>query len=197
MTHEYTIDAEGKRLGRLASEVAVLLMGKQLPDFARNKVPSVSVTVDNIDLLDITAKKKAEKTYDHYTGYPYTQALGRRKTAVARVRLYPAKKTEVFVNGKACDDYFGTDELRLKARQALLIDEQKEHYTVSAYVKGSGPNAQSEAIRLGVARALVSIDEELRSPLKSKGYLKRDPRSVERKKFGLLKARKAPAWVKR
>jgi len=127
----------------------------------------------------------------------YTQALGRRKTAVARVRLYPAKKTEVFVNGKACDDYFGTDELRLKARQALLIDEQKEHYTVSAYVKGSGPNAQSEAIRLGVARALVSIDEELRSPLKSKGYLKRDPRSVERKKFGLLKARKAPAWVKR
>jgi len=70
MTHEYTINAEGKRLGRLASEVAVLLMGKQLPDFARNKIPSVSVTVENIDMLDITAKKKAEKTYNHYTGYP-------------------------------------------------------------------------------------------------------------------------------
>jgi len=127
----------------------------------------------------------------------YTEALGRRKTSVARVRLYPASKTEVFVNGKPCDEYFGSDELRLKARQALLIEEQKEHYTVSAYVKGSGPNAQSEAIRLGIARALVQIDEELRSSLKQKGYLKRDPRSVERKKFGLLKARKAPTWVKR
>ncbi len=70
MTHEYNIDAAGKRLGRLASEVAVLLMGKQLPDFARNKVSDVAVTVENIDMLDMTAKKKASKTYDHYTGYP-------------------------------------------------------------------------------------------------------------------------------
>ncbi len=127
----------------------------------------------------------------------YTEALGRRKTAVARVRLYPAKKTEVHVNGRPCDEYFGTDQLNMIARQALSIEEQKEHYLVSAYVKGSGPNAQAESIRLGTARALVQIDEELRSPLKQKGYLKRDPRSVERKKFGLLKARKAPAWVKR
>jgi len=127
----------------------------------------------------------------------YTEALGRRKTAVARVRLYPAKKNEVMVNGKSVDDYFGTDELRLKTLQALTIEEQTEYYVVSAYVKGSGPNAQAEAIRLGVARALVEIDETLRSPLKHRGYLKRDPRSVERKKFGLLKARKAPAWVKR
>lgn len=127
----------------------------------------------------------------------YTEAIGRRKTAIARVRLYPASKTEMMVNGKPCDEYFGTDELRLKARQSLMIEENKEKYMVSAYVKGSGPNAQAEAIRLGVARALVEINEELRAPLKSKGYLKRDPRSVERKKFGLLKARKAPAWVKR
>lgn len=127
----------------------------------------------------------------------YTEALGRRKTAVARVRLYPAKKNEVLVNGRAVEEYFGTDEQQLRAQQSLMIEEQKEHYTVSAYVKGSGPNAQAEAIRLGVARALVIIDEELRSPLKAKGYMKRDPRSVERKKFGLLKARKAPAWVKR
>lgn len=70
MKHEYTIDAQGQRLGRLASEVAVLLMGKQLPDFARNKVAPVSVTVENIDLLDIAPKKKEEKKYDHYTGYP-------------------------------------------------------------------------------------------------------------------------------
>ena len=70
MTHEYTIDATGKRLGRLASEVAVLLMGKNLPDFTRNKVADVAVTVENINALDVTAKKKKEKEYDHYTGYP-------------------------------------------------------------------------------------------------------------------------------
>jgi small subunit ribosomal protein S9 len=127
----------------------------------------------------------------------YTEAIGRRNTAVARVRVYSSKKNEVLVNGRPSEEYFGTDELRSKAMQALLIDEQKNTYTVSAYVKGSGPNAQAESIRLGVARALVEIDEELRSPLKAKGFLKRDPRSVERKKFGLLKARKKPAWVKR
>jgi large subunit ribosomal protein L13 len=70
MTHEYTIDATNKRLGRLASEVAVLLMGKQLPDFARNKVPKVAVSVENIEQLDLAAKKKDTKTYDHYSGYP-------------------------------------------------------------------------------------------------------------------------------
>lgn len=78
--HEYNIDAEGKRLGRLASEVAVLLMGKQLPDFTRNKVPAVSVTVENIDLLDVNSKKKSEKIYNHYTGHP------------GGLREYPMKK---------------------------------------------------------------------------------------------------------
>lgn len=70
MTHEYTIDAQGKRLGRLASEVAVLLMGKNLPDFTRNTVADVQVTVENIDKLDIAPKKRDQKEYDHYTGYP-------------------------------------------------------------------------------------------------------------------------------
>ena len=127
----------------------------------------------------------------------FIEALGRRKTAVARVRLFESKKNEVIVNGKPLDEYFGTDQLTTIAKQALEIEESEGTYTVSAYVKGSGPNAQAESIRLGIARALVEINEDLRSPLKALGYLKRDPRSVERKKFGLLKARKAPAWVKR
>ncbi len=67
---EYTIDAQGKRLGRLASEVAVLLMGKNLPNFSRDRIADVSVTVENVDLLEISSKKMEEKTYDHYTGYP-------------------------------------------------------------------------------------------------------------------------------
>ena len=120
----------------------------------------------------------------------YTEALGRRKTAVARVRLYSAKANSVIVNGKKSEDFFGTAELVKKTTEAL--DTVSEKYMVSAYVKGSGVNAQAEAIRLGIARALVKLDAEARGTLKEKGFLKRDPRSVERKKPGLKKARKAP-----
>ncbi len=125
----------------------------------------------------------------------YTEAIGRRKTAVARVRLVEAKKTEVFVNGVLASDFFNTAELIKKATEAL--DDIKEKYMVSAYVKGSGQNAQAEAVRLGIARVLVELDSERRGSLKAKGFLKRDPRSVERKKPGLKKARKAATWVKR
>ncbi len=125
----------------------------------------------------------------------YTEALGRRKTAVARVRLYSSKKNEVIINGKKDTEFFGTNELVKKVNEAL--ETVSEKYTVSAYVKGSGINAQAEAIRLGIARALVKLDAEARGVLKEKGFLKRDPRSVERKKPGLKKARKAPTWVKR
>ena len=125
----------------------------------------------------------------------YTEALGRRKTSVARVRLYPSKENEIFVNGKTLDEFFGTAELRKTASEALEVSDEK--YLVSVFVKGSGINAQAEAIRLGIARALVEINSNLRGVLKEKGFLKRDPRSVERKKPGLKKARKAPTWVKR
>jgi len=125
----------------------------------------------------------------------YTEALGRRKTATARVRLYPASKMEFSVNGKTLEDFFGTEELRKKVTEAF--DVTKEKYLVVSYVKGSGINAQAEATRLGIARALVKLDSEVRGELKEKGFLKRDPRSVERKKPGLKKARKAPTWVKR
>ncbi len=125
----------------------------------------------------------------------YTEAIGRRKTAIARVRLYQADKTEIFVNGKKVEDFFGTAELINKVKEALNSSETK--YFVSIYVKGSGINAQAEAIRLGISRALVEIDSSLRTDLKSKGFLKRDPRKVERKKPGLKKSRKAPTWVKR
>ncbi len=125
----------------------------------------------------------------------YVEAIGRRKTAVARVRLYPADKNEIIINGKKNTEFFGTAELVKKTEEALAVSSEK--YLVSAYVKGSGINAQAEAIRLGIARALVKIDALSRGQLKEKGFLKRDPRSVERKKPGLKKSRKAPTWVKR
>lgn len=129
----------------------------------------------------------------------YTEALGRRKTAVARVRLYEVaksiKKSDFKINGKSLEEFFGTEELRNKVKEAFT--DISEKYLISIYVKGGGINAQAEASRLGIARALVKIDEENRASLKAKGFLKRDPRSVERKKPGLKKARKAATWVKR
>ena len=151
---------------------------KKFRNITKNKKKSVLKVVKE-KIAKIVAGKK-----------DYTEALGRRKTAVARVRLYPSSKMEFNVNGKSLEEFFGTDELRKKVQEAFEIT--KEKYLVSIFVKGSGINAQAEASRLGVARALVKIDSELRGDLKEKGFLKRDPRSVERKKPGLKKARKAP-----
>ena len=128
----------------------------------------------------------------------YTEGIGRRKTATARVRLTPATKTEILVNGKAINDYFSNLSHQKDINSVLETpDAGIEHYAITAKVVGGGISSQAEAIRLGIARALVKEKAERRSPLKAFGFLKRDPRSVERKKFGLRKARKRPAWSKR
>lgn len=128
----------------------------------------------------------------------YVEGLGRRKTATARVRLTPATKTEITVNQKPLAEYFANEAQQRDVLSVLeTTDAGIEHYTISAKVIGGGINAQAEAIRLGIARALVKERADRRSPLKAAGFLKRDPRSVERKKFGLRKARKRPQWSKR
>lgn len=129
---------------------------------------------------------------------PYIEGLGRRKTAIARVRLTVDSKTTVTVNGKTLTDYFPHEALQKDVTSVLATpDAGIEHYSISAKVLGGGISSQAEAIRLGIARALVKEKADRRTQLKKAGYLKRDPRSVERKKFGLLKARKKPAWSKR
>jgi small subunit ribosomal protein S9 len=127
----------------------------------------------------------------------YTEAIGRRKTAVARVRLTPSAKESIVVNDKSVAEYFNTEELQKIAFAALRDIELSQKYTVSAKIIGGGIKSQAESMRLGIARALVEIDEEFRPALKKLGYLKRDPRVKERKKFGLRKARKSPQWSKR
>ena len=128
----------------------------------------------------------------------YVEGLGRRKTATARVRLTPASKTVITVNGKSLEEYFQNLGHQKDVMSVLETkDAGIEHYTISAKVLGGGISSQAEAIRLGIARALVKEKSDRRSPLKAEGFLKRDPRSVERKKFGLRKARKRPAWSKR
>lgn len=128
----------------------------------------------------------------------YVEGIGRRKTATARVRLTPAKATTIVVNEKSLNDYFPHLALQKDVQSVLETkDAGIQDYAITAHVSGGGISSQAEAIRLGIARALVKEKAERRTPLKLLGFLKRDPRSVERKKFGLRKARKRPAWSKR
>lgn len=128
----------------------------------------------------------------------YIEGIGRRKTASARVRLTPAKETTIVINDKSLSDYFENDAFEKTVMSVLKADGAGVgDYAISVHVKGSGLSAQSEAVRLGIARALVEEKADRRSILKPLGFLKRDPRSVERKKFGLLKARRRPQWSKR
>lgn len=127
----------------------------------------------------------------------YFEAVGRRKTAIARVRLTPAAKAAYDVNGKAIEAYFPTKEMQLTAMEAISNGKAGDKFHVSARLVGGGISAQSEAMRLGIARALLEYDKELRTRLKKLGYLKRDARAKERRKFGLKKARKSPQWSKR
>lgn len=127
----------------------------------------------------------------------YTLGIGRRKTATARVKLTPASKTTIMVNGVPGGEYFRTADRQAIPLDPLGLEEVDGTFTIEAKVQGGGVTAQAEAIRMGVARALTLSAENLRKPLKAAGYLKRDPRAVERKKPGLLKARKKPQWSKR
>jgi small subunit ribosomal protein S9 len=132
----------------------------------------------------------------------YVEAIGRRKTSTARVRIWQAAKYSFIVNGKDLKEYFKTEEqCRLVGDPIIkgIVSTEKMDYKwkVEAKVSGGGVHSQAEAVRHGLARALVSFDSDSRTKLKTLGYLKRDPRAKERRKFGLKKARKAPQWSKR
>jgi small subunit ribosomal protein S9 len=127
----------------------------------------------------------------------YIRAVGRRKTATAVVRLIKASKNSYTINGKDFTVYFPTAELKKIVTGAFEESNPSEKFEVIVTTKGGGSHAQAEAVRHGISRALVIFDAELRVPLKKAKMLKRDPRQVERKKFGLKKARKSPQWSKR
>ncbi len=125
----------------------------------------------------------------------YIEAVGRRKTSVARVRITPASKTVITINDRTFEEYFPVAQLRSNV-MAVFADAM-EKFDVSAHLNGGGISSQADALRHGLARALEKSDSTLRGKLKVKGFLKRDPRAKERRKFGLKKARKAPKWSKR
>ena len=129
----------------------------------------------------------------------YIEAVGRRKTSTARVRISESAKASFLVNGKDAKEYFKTQD-----QKRLILDPMVKglpagsaKWSVEVHVNGGGIHSQAEAIRHGLSRALVSSDIALRGGLKTLGFLKRDPRAKERRKFGLKKARKAPQWSKR
>lgn len=137
----------------------------------------------------LTAEEKAAKTNKYY------EAVGRRKTATARVRIY-TKGSGWVVNDKNINEYF-SENLINEIEAPLKKMKSLEKFRISIMVKGGGIRGQAEAIRHGVARALVVFNADFKKRLKRAGYIKRDPRRKERKKYGLKKARKAPRWAKR
>ena len=138
----------------------------------------------------MVAKKKTSKKVQ-YLG------TGRRKKAIARVRLLPEGSGNITINKKSLDEYFGLDTLKYIVKQPLELTGNTAKYDVIVNVKGGGFTGQAGAIRHGISRALVLADADTKAELKKAGFLTRDPRAKERKKYGLKKARRAPQFSKR
>ena len=122
---------------------------------------------------------------------------GRRKKSIARVRLIPDGSGKIVINGKTIDEYFDLETLKIIVRQPLVLTETQNKFDVYVNVYGGGYTGQAGAIRHGLSRAMVIYDEKLKPEIKKAGFLTRDPRMKERKKYGLKKARKAPQFSKR
>ena len=127
----------------------------------------------------------------------YYYGTGRRKSSVARVHLIPNGTGVITINGRGLDEYFGLDTLKLIVRQPLVTTGTVDKFDVEATVTGGGVTGQAGAIRHGIARALLLVDANYRGALKAEGFLTRDPRMKERKKYGLKAARRAPQFSKR
>ncbi|MEE0097645.1 MAG: 30S ribosomal protein S9 [Oscillospiraceae bacterium] len=127
----------------------------------------------------------------------YQYGTGRRKSSVARVRLYQGGTGSIIINGRDIDEYFGLDTLKLIVRQPLVATKTLGTVDIVCTVAGGGVSGQAGAIRHGIARALLQVNPEFRATLKAAGFLTRDPRMKERKKYGLKAARRAPQFSKR
>ncbi len=168
------------------------------------KTPKAPKTSPRKTAVKKTALKSAKKTMvarapavKHHVKRDYIFAVGRRKEAVARVRWYRESAGDFQVNQRPVKAYFPTFELQHIVHAPLVLTHHDQAGHVTAKVAGGGIQGQAEAVRLGIARALVKMDPDLRLTLKRAGYLRRDPRVKERKKYGLRRARRAPQWQKR
>lgn len=142
-------------------------------------------------------KEVASEPIELDTKKGYLPAVGRRKKAIARIRLIKNGTGKIVINGKEFDQYFTTFEMRKQVQEPLITVGQADAVDVSVKVMGGGLRGQAEAIRQGISRSLIQLNPTFRKSLKKLGFLSRDPRKKERKKFGLKKARRAPQWSKR
>ena len=145
-----------------------------------------------------TTEKEIEKKVAKDKG-KYFYAVGRRKSAISRVKIFPTKNSQssLTINERKIEDYFTISRMRDSAKAPLAQLGEGTTFDIEVNVYGGGVSAQADAVKLGIARALVIFDKGLKRTLKKEGYLTRDPREVERKKPGLKKARKSPQWAKR
>ncbi len=169
------------------------------PPFKKKKVAEEKKTA-----IPKKITEKPEETETIEGGEPsssklpkYWEAVGRRKTSIARVRLFTRGEKEFFINGKDYKAYFPSLELQQIVTSAFTKMKCLDRFGVSVKVKGGGFHSQAEAIRHGTARALVKFNADFQKRLRRAGFLTRDPRMKERKKFGLKRARRAPQWAKR
>jgi small subunit ribosomal protein S9 len=163
-------------------------------------IPAVLVAQDSEDdLAEEEISKEIARTIKETSGKPdrYFETIGRRKTAVARIRLFTKGDKEFLVNNKKYQDYFVMPEDQEMAVASMKKMKCLDKFRVTVKVKGGGHSAQAEAIRHGTARILVDFNNNFRKRLRKAGFLTRDPRMRERKKFGLRRARRAPQWAKR
>ncbi len=163
------------------------------------KTTKDSKTAEKKEVKKVVEKKETtakDSTKKMFSG-KYIQAIGRRKTSVAQVRLYEKGSGDLVVNDLKGLEYFKKEDNINIALQPLKAVSKIKDFDISVIVKGGGILGQLDAVRHGIARALIKIDPELKSILKTSGYVTRDPRKKERKKPGLKKARKAPQWSKR
>ncbi len=170
---------------------------KEEPVIMPSQAVSIDQDIDNIKEEDISAE--IARAIKESSGKPdrYIEAIGRRKTAVARVRLFTKGDKEFIVNEKPYQKYFQTVGDQEKAVASMKKMKCLDKFRITVKVSGGGHTAQAEAVRHGTARVLVNFNNNFRKRLRKAGFLTRDPRMRERKKFGLKRARKAPQWAKR
>lgn len=187
-----------KTVKKTASKTAPKAKAKRArSDDKKTLKPKKSVTPKQVKAKKEATKKSKAVKETNGPKLRYYEAVGRRKRAVARVRLFTKGDKEFIVNLKPYTDYFRTPELQGVASGALKKMKVEDKFSVSALVSGGGQSGQAEAVRHGISRALLRFNPDFQKRLKRVGFLSRDPREKERRKFGLKKARRAPQWSKR
>ena len=168
-----------------------------MPAKKKSAISKVKLKKEKVEKKVEAAEVKSEEVVIEKETRPYHQGVGRRKTSVAIVKIFPNGKGEIIVNGKHGEAYFAEPHFFDIILAPLVTVNMVHNFDYKIKVNGGGKHSQAEAVRHGIARAIVNFDQETRTSLKKLGFLRRDARAKERKKYGLKRARKGPQFSKR